>query len=352
MATSRVLQTSNESEWRGYLGLVAQKQLVHFPRYARVYERYGDGTAECFVYEGDEGLVVYPYLRREIGAAPGYTDVITPYGYGGPVYSCRGDGSRSQLATAFRSVFASYARETRTVSEFVRFHPFLANHAPFVGLLDGVSLHCVNALVDLTVGADALFQQYRTSYQQCIRKAVASGLRVVPLTGSDFIDPFFDLYSASMLRKHQEGYVKFRREFLVDLVEEVGDEIKCFAVIHEEKAIAVALFQHFDDYLDYFLAASDPLALPLHPNHVLLYEVSRWAIGHQVKWLHLGGGHKTLQFFKHGFANRSCDYFIGKHVFDNESYERLSREHWARYGQAWNMHEPYFPGYRAELVAA
>jgi hypothetical protein len=352
MTTYRVLKTINEAEWHAYLDRISRKQLVHFPRYARVYERYGDGAAECFVYDGEAGLVVYPFLRRPIENAPGLTDIITPYGYGGPIYQCGPGYSPAQLATDFRSAFASYARDTRMVSEFVRFHPFLGNHAPYVGLFEAVTLHCLNALTDLTIGANALFQQYRASYQQCVRKAGRSGLEVVRVPGPDFIDPFFELYSASMLQKHQEGYVKFRRKFLFDLIEELGDEIKCFTVIHKNRAIAIALFQHFDGYLDYFLAASDPSTLSLRPNHLLLHEAALWAIGNGISWLHLGGGHKSLQFFKHGFANRSCEYHIGKHVFDQDNYVALSKEHWARHGRDWSPGQTYFPGYRAEFPSA
>ncbi|MDB5602027.1 MAG: hypothetical protein JWN71_4071 [Xanthobacteraceae bacterium] len=348
MKLTRVLRTTDEAAWNACLATISRSALVHRPRYTRVYERYGDGAGECFVYESDGGIVLYPFLRRPIFDADGWTDIITPYGYGGIAYACH-DQHSAALIAEFRAAFVDYARETRTVSEFVRFHPFLGNHAHFHSLMDEVSLHCVNALTDLSVGGEALFKQYRGSHQTCIHKAREAGLRVVQLPSPDFIDCFFDLYSASMERKHQEGYVKFRRDFLVDLSEELTDDLKCFAVEHEGAVIAVALFQYFDGYLDYFLAASNPDMLPLHPNHLMLHEVALWGIEHGARWFHLGGGHKSLQFFKHSFANRTADYFVGKHVFDKDAYQRLSSEYWARHGRVWTPSERYFPGYRAEF---
>ena len=323
--------------------------IVHFPRYTRVYERYGDGKGECFVYEDGGGIVLYPFLRRDIAGVPGLSDIVTPYGYGGAVYECRNGQSPAQLVADFRKSLVDYARETKTVSEFVRFHPFLANHKHFFGLMEQVSLHCDNALIDLSVGAEALFRNYRHSYQQCIYKAQASGLRIVQLSGADSIDPFLELYSASMLRKHQEGYFKFQRNFLVSISEELRDELKCFAVLEGGAIIAVALFLRYGSYLDYFLAASRPEKLPLHPNHLLLHEVALWALDDGVDWFHLGGGHKSLQFFKRGFANESRGYYLGKHVFDHEAYARLSAAHWERHGRVWTPQESYFPGYRAEF---
>src|SRR5579883_1171598 len=83
----RVLSTSDEAAWHGYLDAIERKELIHFPRYVRGYEKYGDGTGECFVYESGGGTVLFPYLRRPIPNAAPFTDIATAYGYGGIAYS-------------------------------------------------------------------------------------------------------------------------------------------------------------------------------------------------------------------------------------------------------------------------
>jgi len=346
----QILHLDDEARWHGYLDLIAGKQLVHFPRYSRVYQRYGDGMSECFVYEGDAGLVVYPYLRRTIGGAPSLTDIITPYGYGGPVYECQPGRSPAELVVEFRNAFVDYARSTGIVSEFVRFHPMLRNHEHFVGLMDEVQLHCVNALIDLSVGAESVYQNYRLSYRQCIRKASEAGLRFATVPAPDFIAPFFKLYDTIMQRPGQKGYVKFRREFFSQLSDEIKDVVKCFGVFRGDDLVATALFLDDGHFMDYFLAASDVGALSLRPNHLLLHEAALWGIQNGRRWLHLGGGHMTLQFFKQGFANRSCDYYVGKAIYDVAMYNRLSAEHWERHNCRWDKNDPYFPGYRAEFA--
>lgn len=346
-----IITTSDSERWERYLQAIPGGQLVHTPRYTRLYERYGDGTGECFVYEAAEGIALYPYLRRPIEGAPGYSDIITPYGYGGAIYECRGKLSPEKLVKKFRRAFASYVMETKTVTEFVRFHPLLGNHEYFSGLMDEVILQCANAVMDLSVGPSVLFRQYRTSYQQCIRKAKGSGLRVELLPAPGFIQPFFDLYAASMARKHQEGYVRFRREYFDYLSSALGTNVLCFAVMQAEKIVSIALFLTQRNFIDYFLCASDPEKLTLRPNHLLLHEVALWAIARGISTFHLGGGHLSLQFFKHGFANVSRNYYVGKHVFDRELYGELSREHWSRHDQVWRPDHPWFPGYRAEFVS-
>jgi hypothetical protein len=350
MVTSRVLRTNDESAWHSYLDRIPSKGLVHFPSYTRVYERYGDGSGECFVYEDGDSVVLYPVLRRAIADSNGLSDTVTPYGYGGAAYVCRRDQQPSALIADFRRAFVNYAHETKTVSEFVRFHPFLQNQEHFLGLMDDVSLSCNNAIIDLSGGAEAVFAHYRTSYQQCIRKAEAAGLRVECVSGSNRIDGFFDLYSETMKRKHQEGYFNFKRDFLIFLTEEIGDDVLCFAVRRGNDLLASALFLYDGhNYLDYFLSASRVDALPLHPNHLLLHHVALWAINRRTRWFHLGGGHKSLEFFKHGFANGSRDYYIGKHVFDRDAYARLSAAHWKQHGQKLDSGQAFFPAYRAQF---
>lgn len=350
MGTFKILTTTDEAVWQQYLDLVPEKELVHYPAYTRVYEKYGDGIGECFVYEED-GIVLYPYLRRKIEGSDKFTDIITPYGYGGPVYM-HYVGQAPGFFHRFRHALVDYLRATDTVSEFVRFHPLLANHKYFCTLMDEVKLQCKNAVIDLSVGPTAIFSEYRSSYQQCIRKAISANLHVEIVDPLDCIDPFFELYSASMSRKFQKGYLLFRREFLVHLAKELGSQLKCFVVKQDNQILAMALFLRSRNYLDYFLAASRMDTLYLHPNHILLHHVALWAIENKIEKFHLGGGHPSLQFFKHGFSNSHCFYYVGKHILDSPTYTALSIKHWSNHGKEWTPDHPYFPGYRASFESA
>ena len=348
MGGVKVLSTKDTSAWQTYLGLIPKKELVHSPDYTRGYEKYGDGIGECFVYE-DDVVVLYPNLRRKIEGSDKYTDITTPYGYGGAIHTDGDNKKTTQLFHGFRDALVDYLKATNTVSEFVRFHPLLANHRYFYSLMDEVKFQCKNAVIDLSAGPTEIFANYRPSYQQCIRKAIAANLHVELLEPTDFIAPFYQLYSASMSRKFQKGYLLFRRDFLVVLADELGDSLKCFAVKQDDQILAMALFFRSENYLDYFLAASQPEALRLRPNHLLLHQVALWALENKIQKFHLGGGHSSLQFFKHGFSNSNCFYYIGKHILDLHTYNTLSRNHWSRHGQEWLPDHPHFPGYRASF---
>ncbi|MSP81051.1 MAG: GNAT family N-acetyltransferase [Rhodospirillales bacterium] len=347
MASYRILRTSDEAQWNAALAPIVQKALVHFPRYARVYERYGDGTAECFVYEDGSGVVLYPYMRRTIPDAPGLTDIVTPYGYGGIVYDCPPE-STARLIKDFRRAFTDHALETKTVCEFVRFHPYLGNHEHLVGLMDDVTLHCENAFLDLRVGKDALFRGYRERYRTYIRKAESAGVTVEIAGVGTFIDAFSDFYRTSMASKGQKGYFNFRREFVDILAQELPHDVLSVAARQGADMLCVAFFLRSGHFLDYFLVAPNLARLELRPNHLLIHKVAFWAIDNGFHFMQLGGGHPSLQFFKQGFSNLKRPYYVGKHVFDREAYARLSTEHWRRHNAVWTPEQQFFPAYRAE----
>ncbi len=345
----RVISTSDETAWHRYLGSIPHKTLVHYPCYARVYERYGDGTVECFVYEDGDSLVLYPYLRRLIPGAASCSDIITPYGYGGFVYRCEPNRFPKNLIADFRQAFEEYACSTRTISEFVRFHPLLANHEHCIGLMDHVKLSSNNIFLDLRVGKNALFQGYRRSYKTCLRKAENSGVTVDFASHDWPLDAFFNMYHINMEDKKQTGYFNFRRSFLDVLAEEMPNNLLSVVVRHGPEIIGGALLLRSERFLDYFLAASDLSNLKLYPNHFLIHKTADWAIDNGFEFLQLGGGHESLLFFKHGFGNDYRPYYIGTHVFDSDTYKSLSVAHWLRNDQQLTSDNAYFPAYRAEF---
>ena len=350
MATFKVLSTQDELTWHRYLEVISKKELVHFPHYMNVFERYGDGTGECFVYD-DGGIVIYPFLRRSIPNAEQLTDIITPYGYGGMVYECDPGQGCARLIKNFRMSFADYARETNTVSEFVRFHPLLANHEHCAGLMDDVTLHCENIFLDLRVGKSALFQGYRRRYKTYLRKAENAGLTIEFADHDWPLDTFFDLYRKNMEAKGQTGYFNFRRPFLDELAEGIPDNLLSSIVRRGPDVLSAALFLRSGRFLDYFLAASDESHRELRPNHFLIHKTADWAIDNGFEFLQLGGGHESLQFFKRGFGNEQRPYYTGKHVFDSDSYKSLSAAHWRHNNRQWTADNTYFPAYRAEFSA-
>jgi len=155
-----------------------------------------------------------------------------------------------------------------------------------------------------------------------------------------------------MASKGQTGYYNFQRPFLDLLAENLRQELIGATTLQNGEISCSALFlKSGSRFLDYFLAASDPVLLARRPNHLLIHKVALWAIENGFDFLQLGGGHPNLLFFKRGFSSLAMPYYLGKHVFDSNVYTTLSLAHHSRHGWSWTRAERFFPAYRATLEA-
>ena len=95
--------------------------------YGKLYEKIENGVCKEFKLECDYGIVRNIFIQREIPIASKYNDIVTPYGYGGPIVIADSINDRKQLINKYHEKFSQYCRDNNIVSEFVRFHPIINN---------------------------------------------------------------------------------------------------------------------------------------------------------------------------------------------------------------------------------
>ena len=61
------------------------KDLYFDENYGKLYENTENGKAEIFKYEDENGVVSNQFIKRNIPMIQDYYDIVTPYGYGGPI---------------------------------------------------------------------------------------------------------------------------------------------------------------------------------------------------------------------------------------------------------------------------
>lgn len=344
---------SDREAWLDALNSFPGGDIVHHPQYAGIFETYGDGRVECLHYLGPGGSVLYPYIVRPIepsllaeAGLSGKTDLITPYGYGGYIHNAPDQEERRQLLSGFRQALGKRANELGAVSEFIRFHPVLANHEGSEELLDQIQLSDQNVLLDLTLGEEDLFMQCRPSFRRSIRKGRKAELVLTQEDNQKAKQEFTTLYRETMLKHGQTGYLNFRPGFFDILAERLDGNLLTFSARSQGQIVASALFLAYGTTLDYFLGASQPNRLNLYPNHFLFFETALWGAKNGYSRLHLGGGSSSLLFFKTGFSHNRIPYFTGRHIHDHQTYEALSKAQWRRLGLEWDSAHPYHPAYR------
>lgn len=345
--TWRLLRLADHAVWREALELLPAKDLTHHLEFSAIYQEKGDGVAEAALFQMEGMTVLYPYIRRSLAdleGGEGVYDITTPYGYGGYIHNAPNPTAARRLLTAFRRRLEAHCRDTAIVSEFIRFHPLMQNQEGSEDLLDRVFLHQHNVVMDLTLDDNERLFSYRESYRRCIQKALEAGLEVRLSDSTVDGSEVAALYTETMRRHRQTGYLNFQPEFFTILFNRLPENALLFTVRGGDILAAVGIFLRYGDNLEYFLSASDERMLSRHPNHLMLHHVGCWARGEGLMRLHLGGGRPSLQFFKRGFGNNVAPYYVGEHVHDRRAYAGLTDALRRRFPNAGSS--GFFPAYR------
>lgn len=109
------------------------KDIYFDENYGKPYEKIEKGKAIVFECKTKNGSIINQFIKRKIPIEIDnsiYYDIITPYGYGGPIITeCT--GSKEELLQEYEEKFSQYCKENNVVSKFVRFHPIYKNYIDF-----------------------------------------------------------------------------------------------------------------------------------------------------------------------------------------------------------------------------
>jgi serine/alanine adding enzyme len=251
-------------------------------------------------------------------------DVVTPYGYGGPV---GGDGS-------FWAAYEEWARERGLVSTFVRFHPLYANQ-------QGVPIHVEQLAPTVAWRLDPerdLLAGLHFKHRNKVTKAEKAGATVQQRDG---LGDFVPLYVDTMRRLDADDSYFFEPAYwehlsrlpLARFDAEIGGEV-----------VASALCLATPPWLHYHLSGTTHVGRSTGSSTLVLLEAARWAQAEGYERFHLGGGlggnADSLHHFKARFDPEGLvDAAVGKAIHDQDAYRRLSG------GEA--SYDGFFPAYRA-----
>jgi serine/alanine adding enzyme len=252
-------------------------------------------------------------------------DVVTPYGYGGPV---GGEGG-------FWPAYEEWARERGVVSTFVRFHPLYANQrqaAIHVERLAPTVAWRLDPERDLLAG---LHWKHRNK----VRKAENAGASVTVAEG---LGEFVALYEDTMRRVDADDFYFFERAYW-ETLSRLGDALVRFDAQIDGLVVASALCLATPPWLHYHLSGTTDMGRSTGSSTLVLLEAARWAQERGLERFHLGGGLGGKQDSLHHFKARFdpdglVEAAVGKAIHDEGAYRRLSG------GE--NGYDGFFPAYR------
>lgn len=322
-------------------------------RYGKICEKIESGSSEVFEFESNKGLISNMFIKREISIdikGETYYDIVTPYGYGGPIIRKCKDEDKDELINQYRAAFSKYCDENKIVSEFVRFHPLVSNAEDFQ---DCYETTCIRNTIgtNLRDYDDPIQSEFSKSCRKNINKALKEGVsyRVTDTPQEKDINNFMEIYYSTMNRNNASEFYYFNKDYIIECVEKFPNNIVIVEAIYSNKTIAMGFYFKYDKTIHIHLSGTLSEFLYLSPAYILRYAVSLWGKENGYEMIHHGGGRTnqpddSLYRFKKQFGkNTEFNFFVGKRIWNTRIYDELNR--------ILNVDESteYFPSYRAKL---
>lgn len=349
----QLLDSRHKEKWDELVKACEVFDVFFLADYLALYEQRGEGSARLFVYrESPEQYVVYPYLLRTIPEkieGDTYFDIVTPYGYGGPLYSVQWLADDAAFVGRFREAFGRYCRSEGIVSEFIRFHPYQDNdraldaHMPVTVAGDIV-------YNDLLLSEEDIWANTASSKKRRIKKSKKNGVQVQFINGEDItkddIFTFYSIYTETMDKKQASSFYYFPLSFFQEYVQQLAPYVMLAFARHDGKVISTNLVLKTAGFATIHLSASLKEHLPLCPNCNLRYESILWAKQEGFLVMDHGGGKEkgdSLFAYKQQFSKSIRQYKVGKKVHLETIYELLAS---GLPGQRQGEQADFFPEYR------
>ena len=245
--------------------------------YGALYAVAEGGEAVVRNFECEAGCIKHQFIKRKINLPSNkpYYDIVTPYGYGGPIIVCVNEGhTREELVSVYEADFLEYAKKSDIVCEFVRFHPILKNAVDFSGMY---SAECIRHTLATDLSApDPVEDQFSRSCRKDIRRALGAGISYRVTRAPENIDAFKEIYYSTMDRNHAGAYYYFDDKYFSDCLAHYRENIIFVEVIYEGKTIAANLSFIYRDMIHIHLSGTLSEYINLSPAYILQYATVVW----------------------------------------------------------------------------
>lgn len=318
--------------WNQYLDAFqpAATDIYFREEYVRLYETETEKPICCVVNEGEQ-MMLFPFLCRTFEFQGNkYHDFETAYGYGGPIWNNADDTFKEK---ALKYMVEELGKQ-HYVAGFVRFHPLLQNQEVFdaVGRLIA-DRKTVAINLDQSM-AEVWSNEIHTKNRNVIRKAEKAGCTFAVDDKYEHLEDFIRLYDSTMDKLSADGFYYFDDAYYDNLKRGITDSFLGCVQNSEGQIISAAIFMYSGPYGHYHLSGSDKSWLAISPNNFMLWNAAIELQKRGVKRFHLGGGingdeENSLYQFKHRFSKDTCQFYIGKLVFNQDTYNAICAD-WER----------------------
>ncbi len=328
--------------------------IYHQPAYLHAEARWQGGRPEAFVYAEGEDFWFAPCIMRRarlpgIEAAGHVLDMVSPYGYPGPVATA-GSAASGFCERAF-AAFLAALRQRGAVSAFLRSHPCLDALPPIAGSPDITERAWATVLIELDADLDVVWSGVSRRRRQQIACARRAGMCARRLAFADGLPWLRRIYDETMERVGVGGHERFNAAYFRAL-DPLAAHLEVWLVELQGVPVAATLVSRCGGLVQTLVGGTSTAALPRSPDRLL---VSAHASG--ARAVHLGGGvggrDDGVLCFKSSFGPGRARFRTVRAVLDPDRYAALTQARAASLGVDVRTLEQtgYFPAYRAEPSA-
>jgi predicted N-acyltransferase len=332
MANFEVLSSEDGLKWNAYLQKLSleQRDIYFTPEYYQIYEDFGFGKSQCFVYQTQEGIVLYPFLLNSVNKFgynldSEYYDIQGVYGYNGVLTN----SESSIFQKAFFNCFDEYCRQNNIIAEFLRINPILQNplrlrtNFELIHDRDNVFVNLLN---------DNLFEtEYEYSTRKNIRKANKIGLTYKAISGNELngndLDIFCEIYTHTMKRNNADEFYCFDSSFFKRISTQLKNRALFVFAILDGKVIACELVLLGSEIAYSFLGGTLSDSYQYRPNDFMKHQTINLLKSMGFTRFLLGGGPEGVFRYKKSFSiNGVIPFYIGKKIHNPEIYDEVVKQ--------------------------
>lgn len=315
-------------------------------KYGKLCEYVEPGKVEVFEFESKHGLIKNMFIKKEIPMLVDnikYYDIVTPYGYGGPIiYECN---DKEKLVQEFSNTFSKYCFNNNIVCEFIRFHPIYKNYEDFKDVYETVySRHTVGT--NLKDYDDPFQSEFSKNLRKDVRNAIKKGVNAKIIYQPKDLSVFKELYEETMKRNDASDMYYFPDDYYRILENVLYQNILEIQLVYNDVAIASEIYFIKDKLMHAHLLGSRSKMLELNAGGLLEATAAKWGKENGFHYIHHGGGRSgdpndSLYLYKKKFGrNTEFDFYIGKKIYLPEIYNKLVDM------KKEILNKDYFPKYR------
>ena len=334
--------------------LIALMDLYFEKNYGKLYEEIENGTCEVFIFDNQFGKIRHLFIKKEIPhriQGEAFFDIVTPYGYGGPLIIEAREGAKRELVQAFETAFQHYCLDSNIVCEFVRFHPIFLNALDFINCYKVVH-HRKTTGTNLADFEAPFQEEFSKSTRKSIQKALKAGVEYNIIVNPPSLKNFQNIYHQTMKRLGADDIYFFDDTYFSECLKYFGKNIVLVEVLYEKQVIGMEMHFIYNDVIHTHLSGTLDGYHHLSPVYVMTYAIAKWGKENGFKLIHSGGGRSgdpedsLFQFKKKFGKNTEFDYYVGYRIWNRKIYKALCELSGTR-----STDETFFPAYRKKLKA-